>query len=115
MKAFVLIAFAVLALTATAIADPKIGDTVALYPAKSKDTHYTGVLVKANVIAPCNARSNADDITFDPNQGDRLVKWIKPCPSIPRFMGETAVKVFLNSKTPLWTAAQVNPTSIQQR
>jgi len=116
MKVNVLILCAAFAYPATALADPAIGETVALYPASTKDIHYTGVLVKANVLAPCNARSHHEDITFDLKHGDRIVKWLKPCPSIPRFIEKASVDLFLSDdKMSLSSAAQMMTNTLPQK
>jgi|GEM_PF-4435889 hypothetical protein len=58
--------------------------------------HYTGILVKPNALAPCNAKSSADDIKFDPKH-DTLVAWSKPCPKLQRWLPAAAVNAFLKA------------------
>jgi hypothetical protein len=53
-------------------------------------------LVKRNALAPCNAKSSADDITFDPKT-DKLVAWSKPCPKLRRWLPAAVVNAFLKA------------------
>jgi hypothetical protein len=70
--------------------------------------HYTGILVKTNTLAPCNAKTAADDIVFDPKT-DKLVAWGKPCPKLPRYLPASAVQMYLKSGTiDLYTASTKN-------
>jgi hypothetical protein len=83
------------AIAPAAADDVSIGQTALL---TQGPLHYTGVLVKPNTLAPCNAKSAADDIVFNPKT-DKLVAWAKPCPKLPRYLPASAVQMYLKSGT----------------
>jgi len=65
---------------------------------------YTGILVKPNELAPCNAKSHKDDIVFNPSV-DTLVVWPRPCPQMPRNLTPKAIQIFLTTDIDLVTAS----------
>lgn len=83
-------------------ADVAIGSTARL---TQGDVHYTGILVKANELAPCNAASKADDIIFDPKR-DKLESWGKPCPGVPRALSDAVIQQYKSGNIDLYTAYQ---------
>jgi|ERR1700676_5190868 hypothetical protein len=81
------------------IASPALADDVAIGETAQLTQgtdHYTGILVKPNALAPCNAKSSADTITFNPKT-DKLVAWSKPCPKLRRWLPASAVNAFLKA------------------
>jgi hypothetical protein len=68
-----------------------IGDTAELYrEGASKPTR--GILVARSELAPCGARSRAEDIHFDAHE--RVEKAKRPCPGLPLSVGNVAPFLF---------------------
>lgn len=101
---------AVVVLVFLFVAGPLSADTIAIGQTArltQGDLQYTGVIVKPNELAPCNAKSQADDIVFDPKK-DKVVLWPKPCPKLPRYLPADAVNRYLSGHVDLTTATAVS-------
>ncbi len=105
MKRYLILAMLVAATSTSTAAAVQIvlGETAQL---TQHGVKYTGILVKQNTLAPCDANSSDDDIVFDP-QKDNIVAWPKPCPKLRRFVTMQAIKTYLKGNMDLWQASSL--------
>lgn len=85
----------------------RIGDTAVL---TETDVSYTGILVKSNELAPCNAKNNKDDLKFDPDK-DKLVPAPRPCPNLPKVIPTSWVNYYLLHLVDWSTASTAVPNA----